>query len=176
MTTRQRRALEQLIARCREVDPSCGIQLQGSVSRGEEREDSDVDLTVLLTLAELPRENALLNATNRGRMIRTRDEALGLNVDVNWLSEQELIERVDRHGALDWYMFLVGETVHDPAGAVARCRARIARWYDDHPRALRAWQQQHVELSRRRRDPTHPLEFETQPAFVAHLIERQERS
>jgi predicted nucleotidyltransferase len=168
--SKQERALEHIVARCVDAHPDCGIRLQGSVARGDERESSDIDLTVVIPRSALVRENELLSADNHWRMRLVHDEATGVKLDINWVGAEELLELVAERGAIAWYMFKNGKTLRDPAGLVARCATAISAWFEARPAVLEAWDRQQTAVEAFKRDPSRPLEFPTQPAFLRHLV------
>lgn len=170
--TKQARSVEFLVERCREVDPNCGVQLQGSVARGGERPDSDVDLTVILTVEAVRSPNELIHAHNHVAMSRVYVKEHAVDVDVNWIREDELRALIQSRGAFEWFMFLTGRSVHDPVGAAERSHDLIKSWFDRNRSALEAWQHQQREVEYAKREKGHPLDFETQPAFCAHLRKR----
>jgi predicted nucleotidyltransferase len=173
--TRQRAALEFVIGKCREVDPECGIQLQGSVARGEERPDSDIDLTVVTSRADGLPFNEFISRENHFAMTRVRLEKHDVDVDINWLSVDELVDLVKTHGASDWWMFYRGTPVHDPGGSARRCHRTISEWFDRNPSVAEAWNRQQAEVEKHKKNPEHALRFSTQPAFCAHLRKMAER-
>jgi hypothetical protein len=113
----QRAALPRVIARCVEAHPACGIRLQGSVARGDERVDSDIDMTVVVPGDALLRDNELLSTGNHWSMRLVQDETTGVTLNINWVCADELLELVKHRGAAAWYMFLKGSTLRDPAGS-----------------------------------------------------------
>jgi predicted nucleotidyltransferase len=167
--SKQRDALAHLISRCVDAHPDCGIRLQGSVARGEERADSDVDLTVVVPSAGLIRENELLFADNHWRMRRIIDPFTQVSIDVNWIGVSELLDSVEAHGASAWYMFFKGNTLRDPRGVVELSAETISSWFLGHPRVLDAWNRQQVAVENFKKDPNLPLQFPTQPEFLRHL-------
>jgi predicted nucleotidyltransferase len=168
--SKQQDALPFLVQRCSSVDPNCGIQLQGSLARGTERDDSDVDLTVVLDpAAPAPRFNEFLNPQNHGGMIRVWVDRFGVNVDINWIYESDLVALSHTSAALGWYMFAIGRPLYDPQNRAQRCQDSLRKWFDAHPEILRAWEAQQVAVNRHKHEPGHALEFPTQPAFCAHL-------
>jgi hypothetical protein len=167
--SRQTEALTDLVARCAEAHPDCGVRLQGSVASGAERPDSDIDLTVVVPGASLVRENDLLWADNHWRMRLVHDSTTGLNLDINWVGVQELLTLVAQRGAAAWFMFLTAVTLRDPSGLVARCETAIANWFHTNPAILAAWHRQQLAVDSFKRDPAKLLEFATQPAFLQHL-------
>lgn len=168
--SKQQDTLPYLIQRCCEVDPNCGVQLQGSVARGVEREDSDIDLCIVIDPSgrEL-RFNEFLNDANHGAQIRVVAEPTGVNVDINWIYVPDLIEISQSSLAIWWHMFAFGRPIHDPLGIAKRCQDHLRAWYDKHPGIVQEWDKQQVEWDRRKIDPAYKLEFPTQYEFCRHL-------
>lgn len=164
-----REALEQLLSRCVDAHPECGVRLQGSLARNTERVDSDIDLTVVVPAGGLMRENELLAAANHWVMQLVEHQATGTRVDINWVTAPELLDLIARRGASAWYMFFRGTTLRDPLGLVASCESAIAGWFEAQPAVLQAWDEQQAKVEAFKRARTGPLEFPTQPAFLQHL-------
>lgn len=158
-----------MIARCVEAHPECGIRLQGSVARGNERADSDIDLTVVVPGDALLRDNELLSNSNHWSMRLLHDETTGATLNINWVGADELLELVKHTGAAAWYMFLKGSTLRDPAGVIAVCEAAIAGWFQANPVILAAWNRQQAAVEAFKKELAPALEFPTQPAFLRHL-------
>lgn len=167
--TNQRAALDYLVQLCREADPDCGVRLQGSVARGQERADSDIDLTVILSPAGPHQFNRLIREDNHYGMRVIPVEECGVTLDINWLRVDELLRIVRDRGAGDWWMFYQGQTIHDPAGLAERCQDAIAEWFERNPAITEAWRRQQQEIQRHKQDPDYPLAFANQPAFSAYL-------
>ena len=173
---RHREALGALVAKCAEADPDCGVQLQGSVARGDERPDSDIDITVVLSRPEPLVFNEIIARENHFGMTRARLDPFGVDVDVNWLSATELLETVESQGAVGWWMFYRGTPIHDPKGLAKRCHEAISDWFGANPGIAAEWEKQQAEVERHKRDPRHVLRHPAQPEFCAHLkrvLERQ---
>ena len=101
--------------------------------------------------------------------VLVRFEQCDVNLDIGWIREVELRELIEAKGAIEWFMFLVGRSIHDPAGAADRSQRLIRDWYDRHPDLLEAWKQQQVDVEKHKRDRGHKLLHDTQPKFCAHL-------
>jgi hypothetical protein len=175
--SRQSEALPSIVAGCVAVDPACGVMLQGSVARGCEREDSDVDVTVVTSDREDLAFNEILNPGNHGAM--TRVVVDGVNVDINWIRASELLEQGAARGFAGWWMFRHGRPVQDPEGLAARCQAEIVAWFESQPAVAAAWARQQELLEAHKRDRSRELEFPTFGAFHAHvrdLVVRSERT
>ena len=172
--SKQRQALPHLIARCADAHPGCGIRLQGSVARGHERVDSDIDITIVVPGSGLVRANELLSEDKHWRMRLVHDETTAMKLDINWVGVDELLALVEKRGAAAWYMFLTGSTLRDPAGVVGLCHAAIARWFQARPAVLEAWNRQQAAVEARKANRTSTLEFPTQPAFLNYLEPREQ--
>ena len=173
--SKQKNALDYLITKCCAADPDCGIQLQGSVARGEEHPDSDIDLTIVLSQCE-PREyNELITKENHYSMTRVYIDKHDVNVDINWLHAEELVDIVTNMGASDWWMFLRGIPIHDPIGLAEHCQQTISHWFDENPSVASAWKLHQTEVEKHKRNPECELQFSNQPEFCEHLrkIERK---
>ncbi len=168
MTT-QTAALPYVIQLCRDADPSCGIRLQGSVARRQEQPDSDIDLTIVMSHDAPLRFNQIIREDNHYGMRLIRLDPCGLDLDINWLRVEELLRCVRNGGAMDWWMFHTGRTLHDPAGLAQQCEAAIAEWYDRNPAIVAAWARQQEEVQKNKQDPNYPLKYANQPQFSAYL-------
>jgi len=137
--SKQQDALPYLVSRCCEVDSSCGNQLQGSVARGEERPESDIDLAVVFDDSiSAPKFNELLIENNRGVQIRVLLEPYDVNVDINWVYEGDLLAISQSPSALAWYMFAFGRAIHDSKRRAQRCQDALQKWFESHPQILSA--------------------------------------
>ena len=167
--SKQQAALDYVVELCRQADPDCGIRLQGSVARGQEQPDSDIDLTVVLSQEGPRRFNRIIREDNHFGMRLIPVEECGVQLDINWLRVDELLGIVRDRGAFDWWMFHQGRTIHDPAGLAKRCQDAMAEWFERHPAVAEAWRRQEQEVQRHKQDASHPLAYANQPAFCAYL-------
>jgi len=168
--SRQTDALEQVLPRIVEAAAGCGVLLQGSVSRGEETDGSDLDVTVVVPDGTEIVPNDLIHEGNRFGMCRVDAEVYGVAVDINWLHLSDLTRIVRERGAYSWFMFATGRAVHDPEGLAAGGQKLCRAWFAAHPEVRHAWEAQQARVARAKADPTVTLEFPTQPEFVAHLV------
>lgn len=172
---KQRDALETLVAKCAAADPDCGVQLQGSVARGDERPDSDIDITVVLSRPEPLVFNEIITRGNHFGMTRARLDPFEVDVDVNWLTQSELLDIIERYGAVGWWMFYRGTPIHDPTGLAKKCQEAISGWFEAHPGIAAEWERQQAEVELRKKDPRHVLRHPTQPGFCAYLTKLLEK-
>jgi predicted nucleotidyltransferase len=116
----------------------CTVYLAGSVSSGDERPDSDMDLVVLVPDAD--------RGTFPGGRVRDRKADFkfvdasfeGVPLEIIFMTpaafEQLLVAKPWRG-----YKFLEMEILHDPQKIIASCKARIRPWFQDHPEAVTLW-------------------------------------
>ncbi len=166
---RQQRALPYLISKCCEIDPNCGIQLQGSVARGEEQPESDIDLTVILRDITDIRYNELITPDNHPGMIRVYHAEFDVNIDINWEFASRLNVSLTTHGAAGWYIFSQGRPIYDPLGLAKQCQNQMLLWFNAHSSIAQAWEKQHNEVHKQKKNPHHKLEFPTFADFHSHL-------
>ena len=137
------------------MDPDCSILLAGSLARGEEREDSDIDLHVCLS--RKPEQFTDLIGEHNYQRWHVCAEREGIKIDVGW----RLLDRLEREwsGPLVHYYMLVGQSIRDPTGGQARWLAAQRRWLDQRPWLEEVWARQLEEVSRHKKDPSYPLRF-----------------
>jgi hypothetical protein len=124
---------------------------------------------VLVPAGGLIRENELLFSANHWQMSRVHEPVTDVDLDINWVTVPELLDIVATRGAAAWFMFMKGSTLRDPTGLIGPCEAAIGSWFRARPAVLMAWQQQQAAVQAFKRDPSTPLVFRTQPAFLKHL-------
>ena len=135
--------------------PGCGVLVAGSVQRGEERPDSDLDLFVVF-----PGDGAVGLTHERS--------AEGIKVDVALFPEDALRRDVERQWYKFW-MFARAEIVHDPEGIAGRNQEVVGSYFRRHPRIDRAWEAQLAEVRRHKADRSHHLAWWSWDDFVRHV-------
>ena len=135
--------------------PGCGILVAGSVQRGEERPDSDLDLFVVF-----PGDGEL------GLTHETSPE--GTKIDLA-LFPQDAFRRQVRTEWFNFWMFSRAEIVHDPTGIAKRSRDIVLAYFRQHPSVDAAWVKQLQEVKRHKADRSYIPEFPTWEAFSKHV-------
>jgi len=114
------------------MDPDCSILLVGSLARGEERDDSDIDLHVCMS-REPECFNDLIGEHNYEHM-HVCTERNGVKIDIGW----RLLDKLER----EWtqpipvgvhYYFMVGKCIRDPSGGQTRWLSIQWRWLEERP-------------------------------------------
>ena len=142
--------------------PGCGILVAGSVQRGEERPDSDLDLFVVF-----PGDGRL------GLTHETSPE--GVKIDLAVFPEDAFLRQLPAEW-FNFWMFSRAEVVHDPAGIAGRCRDLARARFRERPDVDAAWERQFAEVRRHKADRSHALEFWTWDDFSRHIRELAAKS
>lgn len=74
--------LEHLVSRCAAIHEECGVVLIGSVARGAERTDSDIDLNIIFPRDECPLGRSPYVDDHNRWQLRVRDELQGIRIDI----------------------------------------------------------------------------------------------
>jgi predicted nucleotidyltransferase len=135
--------------------PGCGILVGGSVQRGEERPDSDLDL-----FAVVPGDGQVHLEHERS--------AEGVKIDLALFPEMALLRDVGTQWYKFW-MFAHAEIVHDPNGIARRSQETVLAYFGYHPDIERAWEQQLAEVRLHKADRSHQLAHWTWDEFIHHI-------
>ena len=123
MTTIHRSIVPEVAELIQTHHPDCSIILIGSVARGEERPDSDLDLNIFLNDDLV--ESVWATQTNRWQLqvIRcVRD----VRIDVAWETLDFFETEVGGPGP--FWILSCAEIVRDPSGRVDACLERVKAW------------------------------------------------
>lgn len=116
------------------------VALGGSVSFGNERPDSDIDLLVIVPdVADVGYPGGKIKHQNAGfKYFEAAFDGIPLEVIYHTPETFEplLVTRPWRG-----YKFLHVEILHDPQGLIQSWKDRIAPWFEDHPDVAQLWDQ-----------------------------------
>jgi predicted nucleotidyltransferase len=135
--------------------PGCGILVGGSVQRGEERPDSDLDLFVVF-------------AGGGHVHLEHEQSAEGVKIDLALFPEAAFLRDVETQWYKFW-MFARAEIVHDPSGIAGRCQKTALTYFRRHPQIDRAWEQQLAEVRLHKADRSYQLTYWTWNDFISHI-------
>lgn len=157
--SRHRKALpgivEALVARF----DRCGILVFGSVQRGAERPDSDLDLIVIYD--------------GDGDLRVERDapfKDVDFRVDVVLFPEAAFRRLAEREWYLFWE-FSQAEILHDPSGLARRNQDTIRRAMLSRPDIVRTWEELMAQVRRHKLDPSFQVPL-TRAEFEDKLRQR----
>ena len=110
----------------------CAIVLIGSVARGQERPESDVDLNVILPNDDVNyHKSPYVDRDNRWQL-RMKRHVQGIRIDIAWETYQGLEKRLQRDGPFYCWPFSNGKILHDPHGMVDPFLSVARRWFHEH--------------------------------------------
>lgn len=173
--SKQRAILPEVLSFVRRHVPDCPVYLSGSVALQHERPDSDIDLFIVVPDVAAPDfpGGVVEWQDDRFKLVKAVFRSVPLHLH---FGSPALLEMLEAH---PWrsYKFLQMVRLRDPNGTVPQTMDRIARWFDEHPDAVKLWQQWLVEHQTRqltRGEELGPLvsQFPNQvPDFWNHLDE-----
>ncbi|MGH7145173.1 MAG: nucleotidyltransferase family protein [Planctomycetota bacterium] len=141
--------------------PGCSILLFGSVGRGEERPNSDLDIMVF--------------HAGDGQIAWEPGASLGapdLNVDLAVFPE----DAFNRLVATMWYVFFEfsqAAIVHDPTGLAAKYQTMIREKFAEHPEVRGVWEEVLAAVARRKRGENVAIphgDREGAERYIRHLL------
>jgi predicted nucleotidyltransferase len=151
--------LPELIRELTQIDKEMGIILIGSVARGCERSDSDIDLTVLFPGNSCPDFGAspFFSRDNRWAL-KSKGEIQEKRIDLAWETEQSLLIRLNGpepdkdalmaspnddelfdklekiraagDGPAGCWPLATGKIIYDPLGVAERCQTIAIDWFN----------------------------------------------
>ncbi|HUT61318.1 MAG TPA: nucleotidyltransferase domain-containing protein [Phycisphaerae bacterium] len=170
MTT-HRQVLQQVVETLQQGNPQCAVLLAGSILRGTEDSQSDIDLFVVVP--EINSFRAVLgrvvHSTDHVRVVQEQIE--GIPVTMTCFDSALLRDMVRQ----PWrnYLFAKAGVLRDPLGIVGETQRAINEWYAAHPAVTAIWTEQegrHAESKAALRQGRQAaLEFRSWEAFANHV-------
>jgi hypothetical protein len=173
--TKQRQLAERLAAECSVIDPSCSVVAFGSVGRGDERSESDLDLMVLTELSKLISDRLTWDEFRGGEVgdeipVRVHHGRIdGIGVDVHSCTPQNRLAVVRDIPHISYGEVLI---LRDPTGVAGKCKETACAYFAAHPDIAAAFAEQERELLRHKMDAGHDLAFPERDGFLRHVEKR----
>ena len=150
----QQELLPDLVKDIRLYHNECAIVLIGSVVRGLERPESDIDLNIFLPGGDATCHASPYVDTDNRWQLKVKCKVQGIRIDVAWETYLGLEERLLGDGPISCWPFSNGVVLHDPSEAVAPFLSLARRWFQERPgiaeRIEKEYQQAKQQQSRRR--------------------------
>lgn len=121
------RIVEEIVEEYRNDPGTVAIMLFGSLARGEETEASDVDIEIVTTTA-------------REWELRKYEHPSGIPVDLVICPKEHLLSQIERYPYL-CYDYLNEMIIYDAHGFMGNIRARLDRYFAEHPEVVRFWEE-----------------------------------
>jgi predicted nucleotidyltransferase len=126
MKTLQEEIAEEVVEEFKKDSSVVGIEICGSLARGEIRTDSDIDIEVISE-----------NIEKHQFMEEFRQ---GVKVDISTTPLGVILESVETHPFL-LYVSLLTKIVYDPKGILKQIRDRLELYFDHHPEIVAFWEE-----------------------------------
>ncbi|MHA2264481.1 MAG: nucleotidyltransferase domain-containing protein [Candidatus Thorarchaeota archaeon] len=124
MKTLQEEIAEEVVEELKKDPSIVGIEIAGSLARGDIGPDSDIDLGVI---------------SESAKQHRFIEEFRGeTKVDKGIIPLNVLLESVETHPFL-FYTSLLSKIVHDPKGIVRQVHDKLAIYFENHPEIVAFW-------------------------------------
>ena len=153
----QQDILPELVEEIRTHHQQCAVVLIGSVARGDERTESDVDLNIFFPdRRDDCYASPFVDDDNRWQL-RKKIERQGVRIDVAWETYKGLQRRLEGDGPAKCWPFSNSKILHDPLGMIAPCLTVSRLWFDEHPEIASRRQADYVAAKQKQiRDRGHP--------------------
>ncbi len=118
------------------------IALFGSLARGEERSDSDVDIEVISTKA-------------KDWELKQDEKRYGIQIDFQITPKDKLLRNIKEYPYL-CYDYLTEKVIYDPEGFMKRIRKELKKYFDKHPEVVDFWEKKLKVMKgnkKKRQDP-----------------------
>lgn len=146
------RIIPGLIEVCTTIHPYCGVVLIGSVAKGMERPDSDLDLNLIFPGDECPTyKHSYVGGDNRWQLV-VKDNIEGIRIDIAWETQRALSDYVAGPQVRACWPFSNGRILRDRLKVAAPSLAVANQWYVDHPDVRERYGRDYAEAKRRQQD------------------------
>lgn len=126
MTAVHQKIVQEIVRKYKKDSAVIGIRLLGSVGRGEERPDSDVDIEIILTKG------------NKWQWYKKRK--YGVHIDFVMCSKKHLLYQLTKYPYLN-YINLDKRILYDRTGILKKMKLEIKKYMITHPKVLKFWEE-----------------------------------
>jgi len=134
--------VNEIIEEYKKDKSTLAITLFGSLARGEEREDSDVDIEIIS-------EDA------KKWELKQDDERYGIKIDLVICPKKHLLHQFEKYPYL-CYDYLGEKIIYDPKGFMKDLKEKLKGYFDKHPEVVEFWEKKlkiMKENKAKRQDP-----------------------
>jgi len=125
--------LPELVEEIKSHHRQCAVVLIGSVAKGIERPESDIDLNVFFPERDEDCDASPFVDDDNRWQLRMKGKRQGLRIDVAWETYEGLKSRLEGDGAVDCWPFSCGKILYDPQNMVEPLMAAVRLWFCRHP-------------------------------------------
>ena len=154
--TKHRDILPEVVTILAQKHPGCAIVLVGSVRRGTERPDSDLDLAIIV-----PED--CKKRTDRSWRYK------GILMCLCFLGREWMDQTLTNQPYVFW-PFSLGEILHDPDGVAQAYQRRAQAFFARNPDVVDLWRENLAQHSASKTDPDAPIgAFPDWESFWGHI-------
>jgi len=125
MTEIHQKIVNEIVEKCKKDKSVIAITLFGSLARGEERKDSDVDIEIISEIAK------------KWRLLKKKK--YGIKVDLVICPKKHLLHQMEKYPYL-CYDYLSEKIIYNPNGFMNELRKKLKGYFDKHPKVVKFWE------------------------------------
>ena len=118
--------VNEIVKKYKKDKSTLAITLFGSLARGEERKDSDVDIEIISEDAKKWK-------------LKQDDEKYGIKIDLVICPKKHLLYQVEKYPYL-CYDYLSEEIIYDTKGFMKDLKEKLKKYFDRHPKIVEFWE------------------------------------
>jgi predicted nucleotidyltransferase len=126
MTEVHQKIVNEIVKEYKKDKSTLAVTLFGSLARGEERPDSDVDIEIIS-------ENAI-------KWELLKKKKYNIDIDLVITPRQHLIHQMEKYPYL-CYDYLSEKIVYDPNGLMEEVKIKLKEYFDKHPEIVEFWEE-----------------------------------
>ena len=125
MTEAHQKIVNEIVEKYQKGKSTVAIALFGSLARGKERPDSDVDIEIILDDAE--------------KWELLKKKKYGLNIDLVLCPKKHLLHQMEKYPYL-CYDYLSEKIIYDPKGFMEEVKKKLNVYFNNHPEIAKFWE------------------------------------
>ncbi len=123
--TIQRKIVNEIVEKYKRKPEIIAITLFGSVAKGEERKDSDLDIEIISRSAK------------KWRLLKRKK--YGIDMDLVICPKKHLLDQIKKYPYL-CYDYLFEKIIYDPKGFMKDIKKKLKKYFDEHPEVIEFWE------------------------------------
>jgi len=143
MESIQRKIAGEIVERQKKKPEVVAITLFGSLARGKERKDSDVDIEIISKKAK------------RWRLLKKKK--YGIEIDLVLCPKNHLLHQIKKYPYL-CYDYLNQKIIYDPENFMKGIKRKLKRYFGKHPKIVKFWREKLKVMNENKKKNQDPKE------------------